>query len=272
VGPPWLALVDTLPQLQLLLAAQRRRGRRLHLGLTAIRVYNPDGCGKLKGGDWVDFRVTIRAGQPGTYNWPGEVDQSNDCSGAAFLKPISLTMTVLSPAPTPPPRDAGPDATVARDAGPDARPDAAANTLTIPRSVAPAPWTPAPAQSSSPRAGSPPAIPASTGSPPPSRPAPTATSSRGPSSSEASVAESDAPIPPASPFANLGSGEDGGAGRLGRPSYDEGYLMPQAPARDRCRHRRSRKRRSAPAVTATRRWRWERRRCPRPTSTPARRR
>jgi len=30
-GHPWLALVDTLPQLQLLLAAQRHRGRRLHL-------------------------------------------------------------------------------------------------------------------------------------------------------------------------------------------------------------------------------------------------
>lgn len=68
-------------------------------GPTTLRVRNPDGNGKLKAGDWVDFRVTVRGDLSGSYGWTGEVFQNNDCSGDSDLAPINVAMTV-SPAPT----------------------------------------------------------------------------------------------------------------------------------------------------------------------------
>ena len=75
-------------------------------GPTTIRVYNDDGNGKLKGGDWVDFIVRVHMQPPGTYTWTGAVVQNDDCTGSSFLAPITISFTVSpghGPTPTPTP-------------------------------------------------------------------------------------------------------------------------------------------------------------------------
>ena len=72
-------------------------------GPTTVRVRNPDGGGKLKDGDWVDFRVTVRGNQQGSFGWTATIYQNTDCTGSPALAPITLSMSVSAPAPTPTP-------------------------------------------------------------------------------------------------------------------------------------------------------------------------
>ena len=50
-----------------------------------VWVRNPDGAGKLTGGEWVDFTVRARADALGSQAWTGVVVQNSSCFGSAFL-------------------------------------------------------------------------------------------------------------------------------------------------------------------------------------------
>lgn len=69
---------------------------------STVSVWNADGNGKLKGGDWVDFYVTVRGNTSGSHAWTANALQNNDCTGDSFLEPIYPVITVASPAPPPP--------------------------------------------------------------------------------------------------------------------------------------------------------------------------
>lgn len=69
---------------------------------TTVSVWNPDGNGKLKGGDWVDLYLTVNGNSPGSHAWTANALQNNDCTGDPFLEPISPVITVTSPAPPAP--------------------------------------------------------------------------------------------------------------------------------------------------------------------------
>jgi hypothetical protein len=68
---------------------------------TVVSVRNPDGNGKLKAGDWVDFSVTVGSSTPGTHSWTANALQNNDCTGDPFLEPITAVFSVESETPTP---------------------------------------------------------------------------------------------------------------------------------------------------------------------------
>lgn len=72
-------------------------------GPTTVLAYNPPGTGKLEEGDWVEFRITVRGEQAGTFGWTGTIFANNDCIGSASLDPITLSMTVSAPPSTPTP-------------------------------------------------------------------------------------------------------------------------------------------------------------------------
>ena len=74
---------------------------RTGAGPTTIRVFNADGNAKLKLGDWVDFTVSVQTDAPDAYAWDATVVQGVDCTGATFLAPISLGITVTAPSPPP---------------------------------------------------------------------------------------------------------------------------------------------------------------------------
>lgn len=165
-------------------------------GPTAISVFNPDGSGKLRADDWVDFRVTVDGQQPGSYSWVAEVVQDTACSGDTFLEPINLPMMVAPPAATPTSAPTAPPATPAPTAPPAAP-------------TAP-PATPAPTPAVSPRLTAPPsATPTSTASIPPSAPSPTATSGPGEPSPDESPAGSDSSGPPLPSIGSDGTGASG---------------------------------------------------------------